>query len=64
MKFEAESHGVAVKPRPQRGDPRVDSLGRMLKLEALPFRGASRLEAPIMFGISPVDPHKGRKGVV
>jgi len=55
---------VAVKPRPQRGDPRVDSLGRMLKLEALPFRGASRLEAPIMFGISPVDPHKGRKGVV
>jgi hypothetical protein len=62
--FEAESHGLAVKPRTQRGDPRVDRLGRVLKLEALPFRGASRLEAPIMFGIRPGDPNKGGKGVV
>src|SRR5215831_10552153 len=62
--FEAESHGVAVKPRTQGGDPRVDSLGRVLKLEALSFCSASRLEASIMFGIRPVDPNKGRKGGV
>ena len=64
VECEAESHGLAVKPRTQRGDPRVDGLGRVLKLEALAFCRASRLEAPIMFGIGPVDPNKGRKGVV
>ena len=64
VEFEADSHGLAVKPRTQRGDPRVDGLGCVLKLEALPFCGASCLEASIMFGIRPVDPNKGRKGVV
>jgi hypothetical protein len=61
---EAESHRVAVKPRTQRGAPRVDGLGRVLKLEALPLCGTSGLEAPIMVGIRPVEPNKGRKGVV
>ena len=64
VQFEADSHGLAVEPRAQRGDPRVNGLGRVLKLKVLTFCGASRLEAPIMFGISPVDPNKSRKGVV
>jgi len=62
--FEAESHGVAVKPCTQGGDPRVDRLGRVRKLEALSLCRARRLEASIMFGIRPVDPNKGRKGGV
>ena len=39
-------------------------LGGVLELKALPFGGASSLETKIMFGIRPVDPNKGRKGVV
>ena len=62
--FEADGHGLAVEPRAQRGDPRVDGLGGVLELEALTLCGASSLEAHIMFGIRPVDPNKGRKGVV
>ena len=61
---ETDGHGLAVAPRAQHGDPRVDGLRGVLELKALPFGGASRLEAPIMLGISPVDPNKGRKGVV
>jgi hypothetical protein len=52
---------VAVKPRTQGGDPRVDSLRCVLKLEALSFCNASRLEASIMFGICPVDANKSSK---
>jgi hypothetical protein len=62
--FEAASHGLAVAPRAQRGDPRVNGRGRVLELQALSFGGASRLEAPIRCGISPVDPDKSRKGIV
>jgi hypothetical protein len=47
----------------QRGDPRVNGLRAVLKLEALPFDGASHLEAPIRFRLSPVDPNKGSKGI-
>jgi hypothetical protein len=36
----------------------------MIELKALTFGGARSLEAPIMSGISPVDPNKSRKGVV
>src|SRR5262249_21171925 len=64
VQFEADRHGLAVEPRAQRGDPRVNGLGRVLELKALPSGGASSLEAPIMSGISPVDPNKSRKGVV
>ena len=64
VEFEADGHGLAVEPCAQRGDPRVNGLRGVLELKALPFCGASRLETPIMFGIRPVDPHKGRKGVV
>jgi hypothetical protein len=61
VEFETDGYGLAVEPRAQRGDPRVDGLGGVLELEAFTFCGASRLEAPIMFGISPVDTHKGCK---
>jgi hypothetical protein len=64
VQFEADSDGVAIEPRAQRGAPRVNGLGRVRELQALPFGGASSLEAPLMFGISPVDPNKSRKGVV
>jgi hypothetical protein len=64
VQCEADSHGLAVEPRAQRGDPCVESLGGVLELKALPFGGASSLETKIMFGIRPVDPNKGRKGVV
>jgi hypothetical protein len=60
--FEAESHGLAPQPCPQRRDPRVDGLGRVRKLEALPFCRASRLEAPSMFGLGPVEANKSSKG--
>jgi hypothetical protein len=60
VKFEADSHRLAVEPRTQCGAPRVDSLGRVLKLEALSFCSASRLEASIMFGIRPVDANKSQ----
>src|SRR2546425_1670783 len=64
VKFKADSKRLAMEPCAQRGDPRVNGLGRVLELKALPFGGARSLEAPIMFGISPVDPDKSRKGVV
>src|SRR5262249_488981 len=64
VEFEADSHGLAMKPCPQRSDPRVDGLRRVLKLEGLPFCRASRLEAPIMLGICPVEANKSSKGVV
>ena len=64
VQFEADSHGLTVKTRTQCGGPRVDSLGRVLKLEALSFCSASRLEASIMFGICPVDANKSRTCVV
>ena len=64
VEFEAESHGLAVKPGAQRGDPRVNGLGRMRKLEVLPLWRASGLQASRMLGIRPVDTNKGCKGVV
>ena len=63
VEFEADGHGVAVEPRAQCGDPRVDGLGCVLELQALTFCGARSLEAHIMFGIRPVDTHKGSKCV-
>src|SRR5262249_14827971 len=61
---ETERHGLAVEPRAQRGAPGVDGLGGVRELEAFTLCGTSRLEAPIMLGIGPVDPNKSRKGVV
>ena len=61
---ETEGHGLTVEPRAPRGDPCVDGRGGVLELEAFPLCGASRLEAPVMCGIRPVDPNKGRKGFV
>ena len=61
VEFEADSNGLAVEPRAQRADPYVDSLGRVLEDEALSFCGSSSLETNIMFGIRPVDTHKGSK---
>jgi len=62
--FEAESYGLAVKPGAERGDPRVDSLGRVRELEVFPLCRAGGLQAPVMLGIRPVEAHEGRKGVV
>ena len=62
--FEADGHGLAVEPRTQRGDPRINGLRGVSELQALTFCGASSLETNIMFGICPVDPNKGSKGVV
>jgi hypothetical protein len=59
--FEADSHGLAVEPRAQRADPRLDGLGRVLEREALACGGARSLETHIMFGIRPVEAHKGSK---
>ena len=61
---EADGNGVTAAPRAQRGAPRLNGLGRMSELKALTFCGASSLETHIMFGIRPVDPNKGRKGVM
>ena len=61
--FEADRHGLAVELHAQCGDPRVDGLGRVLELKAFTFCGARSLEAHIVFGIRPVDTHKGRKCV-
>jgi hypothetical protein len=59
---ETDGHGVAVASRAQRGDPRVDGLGGGLELEACTCCGASRLEAPIVLGLSPVETTKGSTG--
>ena len=64
VECETEGYGLAVAPHAQRGAPRVDGLGGVLALAVVTFCGASHLAAPIMFGISPVDPNKGRKGFV
>ena len=61
--FQADRHGLAVEPRAQCDDPRVDGLGRVIELAAFTFCGARSLEANIMFGIRPVDTHKGSKCV-
>jgi hypothetical protein len=62
--FEANGNRLTAEPRAQRADPRLNGLGRVLKLKALTCCGASSLETHIMFGIRPVDPNKGSKGVV
>jgi hypothetical protein len=64
VEFKTDGYGLAVEPHAQRGNPRVDGLGWVLELAVFTFGGASHLEAPIMCGISPVDPNKGRKGFV
>src|SRR5215813_13565069 len=61
---ETDGHGLAVAARAQRGAPRVDGLGCVRALEACTWCGASRLEAPIMLGSSPVETNKGSKGFV
>ena len=61
---EADGKGWAVEPRAQRADPRVDSLGRVREDKVLSFRGASRLQADIMFAIGPVDTDEGSKFLV
>ena len=57
--FETDGHGLAVAPRAQRGDPRVDGLRGVLELEACTFCGARRLEAHILLSSSPVNTNKG-----
>jgi len=64
VKFEAESHGWAMKPRTQGGAPRIARRGGVRKLEARAFGSARRLEASIMCGICPVEATKGRTGGV
>lgn len=64
VEFETDGHGLALAPCAERGDPRVNGLRRVLELAVCTFGRASRLEAHLMFGIRPVDPHKGSKGVV
>jgi hypothetical protein len=61
---EADGHGWAVEPRPQRGAPRRNGLRGVRELQALTFGGARSLETPSMCGICPVDPNQGRQGVV
>jgi hypothetical protein len=62
--FEANGNGLTAEPRAQCGDPRINGLGRVIELKALPCCGARGLETNIMFGIGPVDPNKGRKCIV
>ena len=61
VEFEADGNRLAVEPPAQRGDPRVNGLGGVLNLEALPFGGASHLEAPIMFTSAQSIPIKAAK---
>jgi hypothetical protein len=61
---ETDGHGVAGEARAQGGAPRVDGLRGVLELKAVPWCGASRLAAHIMVGVRPLNPNKGRKGVV
>ena len=60
---EAEGTGLTAESRAEWGDPRVEGLRGVLALQALPFGSARHLETNIMFGICPVDPNTGCKGV-
>jgi len=61
---ETHGHGWAMAPRAPRGAPRVDGLGWVRELEACTGCGASRLEAHIRGGSSPVETNKSRPGFV
>jgi hypothetical protein len=61
---EADGHGVAVAPRPQRGAPRRNGLRGVRELQALTFGGARSLETQSLCGTCPVDANQGRQGVV
>ena len=62
VECESNGHGVAVEPRAQGGDPRVDGLGGVLELAIFTFCRVRCLEADIMLGISPVNTNNGSKG--
>jgi hypothetical protein len=64
VELEAYRNGVAIAPRAQRADPRVDGLGRVWEDEALSFGGACGLQADIMFALGPVETDEGRKFLV
>ena len=61
VEFEAESHGLAVKPRTQCGDPRVDRLGRVLKLEDSRFAEPAAWRHPSCLASAQSIPTKAAK---
>src|SRR5713101_1755602 len=61
VELEADRNGVAIEPRAQRADPRVDGLERVCEDAVLSFGGACGLQADIMFAIGPVETDEGRK---
>jgi hypothetical protein len=60
LELKAAGHRVAVAPRAERADPRVDGLGRVCEHAGLAFLSASGWEADSLLGIGPVDTNKSR----
>ena len=59
--FQADGKRLAVEPRAQGADPRVDRFRTVCETQKLPARRTGDLSADIVFGIRPVKAHKGRK---
>jgi hypothetical protein len=60
--LECQTHGhrLPVKPRAQALDPRVDRLRAVVEAQKLPVRRAPGVSTEIVFGLGPVEAHKGR----
>jgi hypothetical protein len=57
--LQAHRNRLAVEARVQTLDPRVDRFRTVFEVQKLPARGASGLQADIVFGIGPVEANKG-----
>ncbi len=64
VELEADRNGVAIAPRAQCADPRIDGLGRVCEDAVRSFGGACGLQADIMFALGPVETDEGRKCLV
>ena len=61
IELQAHRNRLAVEARVQTLDPRVDRFRTVFEVQKLPARGASGLQADIVFGIGPVEANKGGK---
>jgi hypothetical protein len=59
--FETDGDRLSLEPRAQGTHPRIDSFWRVRKDAELACLGARRLQADIVFGISPIEADERRK---
>lgn len=61
IEFQADGNRLAIEPCAQGADPRVDHFRPVFETQELPARSTGDLSADLVFGIRPVEAHKGCK---